>query len=95
LLKSPEKSFSTATGDYTSLRRLFAPSLRPRLLLRPDSSGNIGQRGVQGQVSAITPYPNYSSAFFAFSAFRLLILMPRKRKGRQLDASGLQIPFSP
>jgi len=54
LVKFPEKSFSTATGHVTSLRRLFAPSLRPKLLLRPDGSGPIGQGGVQGQVVAIT-----------------------------------------
>ena len=47
-------SFSTATGVSTSVRRLFAPSLRPKLLLRSDGSGPVGQRGVQGQVAAIT-----------------------------------------
>src|ERR1019366_6873379 len=39
----------TLSGVSTSVRRLFAPSLRPKLLLRPDGSGPIGQRGVQSR----------------------------------------------
>ena len=30
------------------------PSMRPKLLPRPDGGGPIGQRGAQGQVVAIT-----------------------------------------
>jgi hypothetical protein len=39
---------STATGYYTTLRRLFAHQpLRSKTLLRPDSSDPIRQRGVR------------------------------------------------
>jgi hypothetical protein len=45
----------TLSGDYTTLRRLFAlQPLRSKTLLRPDSSDPIRQRGVQGQLLAIT-----------------------------------------
>jgi len=41
---------------YTIVRHLFAlQPLRSKTLLRPDSSDPIRQRGVQGQVLAITP----------------------------------------
>jgi len=40
-------------GDFTTLRRLLATSLRPKLLLPPVGSDLIRQRGVRGQVSAI------------------------------------------
>lgn len=46
------------SGVYTTVRHLFAlQSIRSRTLLRPDSSEPIRQRGVHGQVLAITHEP--------------------------------------
>ena len=57
----------TYPGHSTTLRHLFAlRSVRSKTRLRPDGSEPIRQRGVQGQVLAITPEPTTPMSWIYF-----------------------------